>query len=122
MILTLLLFIMSLNITHKQVQEKDLYAAIIDAKLERGSLMIECAFENKSTERVDFTYRFKCRRISLSGTSVSSQSGKVKADPGQVVKLNKMAVSLMLSDKYDLKLEVYNGSQLVAEQTMAAPE
>lgn len=103
------------------VQTEEQYVAHMDTKQDSGLLLVSNLFENKSSQKVYFTYKFKCVRLSPSGISANSQSGNLMAAPGQVINLSKTSLSIRPSDSYNLLLEIYDGNKLVANQALMVP-
>jgi len=104
-----------------QVISKDAFEAHIDARAQGSMLQIRNIFENNSTQEVSFRYKFKCARKGRSGTAVSSQSGGVKAAPGQEMSLSQTSISLSPNDTFTISLEIFDGTTLVASDTLVYP-
>ncbi|WP_299826377.1 curli-like amyloid fiber formation chaperone CsgH [uncultured Pontibacter sp.] len=97
------------------------YAACIKTEVIGNNLKLKGVFENNTTEAGAFTYKFKCKRTSRSGSSISSQSGAVRAAAGEAIVLSKVSVSFSSDSAYKLDLTVYNGLQEVAAATVSYP-
>ncbi|NEM97061.1 curli-like amyloid fiber formation chaperone CsgH [Pontibacter burrus] len=122
--LLLLMSFLSMLLIHQQETgvQQEKYDARIETTMQDGKLKISNVFENNSPEEVSFTYKFQCKRKGRSGTSVSSQSGKFTAAPGQTVTLSRSAVSVSPSDNYSLTLDVFENGKPVATANYSAGE
>ncbi|WP_144266364.1 curli-like amyloid fiber formation chaperone CsgH [Pontibacter ummariensis] len=98
-----------------------LYEAHIKAELDGRTLRIKNVFENNSSKPVDFRYKFKLERTGKSGSAISSQSGTLRAAPGEEVNLSATRVSIHVGDTCTLVLHVYDGSTPIAHDTVTVP-
>lgn len=61
-------------------------------------------------------------RTGRSGNSNSRQSGKVTVGQDGTASLSQVSVSVSPQDRYEVHLEVFDGSRLVAEKTLKHPQ
>lgn len=105
-----------------QSRKSTRYDARISTEVVSGKLLISNVFENNGSEIVNLTFRFKCKRSSRAGSSVSSQSGSFKAAPGQSVLLSETSVSYAPSDALTLTLDVLEAGVIVASANYSSGE
>lgn len=66
-------------------------------------------------------YEATTTRVGRSGNSNSRQSGDVTVGEDGKASLSQVAVSVTPEDRYEVKVEVYEGGRLVASETLAHP-
>jgi Thin aggregative fimbriae synthesis protein len=67
-------------------------------------------------------YDVTTTRIGRSGNSNSRQSGDVTVGDDGKASLSQVAVSVSEQDRYEVRVEVYDGGRLVAAQTLKHPQ
>jgi Thin aggregative fimbriae synthesis protein len=67
-------------------------------------------------------YDVVTKRTGPSGNHNSKQSANVTVGPDGKAPLSQVAVSVTDKDRYEVKVEVYDGAQLVAAQTLSHPK
>ena len=118
----IIILTMFMNGSDNNAVNSDVLEARIETRMVGNILQVKNVFENNSSQQVSLRYKFRCARKSASGTAVSSQSGGIKAAPGEKVSLSQTSMSVNASDTYTLSLEIYEGDQQVAHDTVIYPE
>lgn len=98
-------------------QEPSLKTENARVELERkgNQLSVMGVYENTSGVAQQLSYRLITEKTGQAGRSKNSQGGRFSAVPEQEVVLARVRMNVQPKDQYTILLQVYNGSQLVAE-------
>ena len=67
-------------------------------------------------------YDVTTTRVGSSGKSTSRQSGNVTVGGDGKASLSQVAISVSEQDRYEVRVEVYDGAKLVASETLTHPK
>lgn len=89
------------------------------ASLRNGSLEVEPSVAGPAGKRV--RYEIEVRREGASQSSSSSQAGSVRLDDGGRAQLASSSVSVQPHQRYEVVVKLYEGDQLVAQESVRQP-
>lgn len=92
----------------------------LGAEVRGGTLKVAPVITGPAGRKV--RYDMLTTRTGPSGNHNSRQSADVTVGPDGKAALSQVAVSVKDQDRYQVKVEVYDGTQLVASQTLEHPK
>lgn len=96
------------------------YRAWIEQAYDSGTLVILPRLAAGHTARVYFEL-ISIKSDEAGNTSSTRQAGSIQLEQGQVRTLSRMHLGINTGDHYNLKLRVFEGNQLVAEDRFTYP-
>lgn len=104
--------------TLAQAQE---YKAWIEIEADNSHLKIKAYCRNNSSEDSVLRYNLRAQKRGEAGRTATSQSGSFYLPSQEEKCLSKLGLGVSLKDEYEIKLEVYEGGKLVAEDSVSYP-
>lgn len=96
------------------------YDLSLGAEVRGGTLKVAPTIVAPAGKRL--RYDVATTRSGRAGNSTSRQSGNVTVDQDGKASLSQVSVSVSESDRYEVRVEVYDGARLVAAQTVRHPD
>ena len=96
------------------------YEVSLGAELRGGSLHVSPTITAPAGKKL--RYDVVTTRTGRSGNSNSRQSGDVSVGQDGKASLSQVSVSVTPQDRYEVRVELYDGAQLVASESLRHPE
>jgi hypothetical protein len=96
------------------------YDVSLGAEMRGGTLKVAPTINAPAGKKL--RYDVVTTRTSRSGNSNSRQSGNVTVGQDGTASLSQVSVSVSPQDRYEVHVEVFDGSRLVAEKTLKHPQ
>jgi hypothetical protein len=96
------------------------YDLSLGAEVRGGMLKVEPTIS--AAPGTKLRYEVSSIRTGRSGQSSSQQAGNVTVGPNGKAKLSQYSVNVGPQDRYEVKVQVYDGQRLVAAESLRHPE
>ena len=103
----------SLSALELPLQEEP-FLAKIEVSDSGDKLNVLGLFINNSNSEISIEYRMKTDKISQSGTSLSTQSGKDISEPNSELILTKVGLNIDDDAQYEIVLKVFEDGELIS--------
>jgi len=105
-----------LSTTHGEILPKqESYKAVIDLTENGAMLDIVGKFYNETDSTIFIEYKMKTTKISKSGRTSSTQSGKDNSAPKSELILAKVGLNIDIEMRYSISLQIFEEGELIAE-------
>jgi len=105
-----------LSTTHGEILPKqESYKAVIDLTENGAMLDIVGKFYNETDSTIFIEYKMKTTKISKSGRTSSTQSGKDNSAPKSELILAKVGLNIDIEMRYSISLQIFEDGELIAE-------
>ncbi len=99
-------------------QQEGPLIAKIDIIQSAEKLEVIGKFINNSDSTLSIEYKMKTDKISQSGTSLSTQSGKDTSEPFSELILNKVGLNIDEDMQYNITIKVYSEGELISTDSL----
>ena len=110
-------FITSTQITNNRIQDQPFYAKIETGETD-AKLKVTGKFINNSNSSILIEYEMETNKISRSGNSLSTQSGKYTAEPKSEQVLAKVGLNFDKETRYEIILKVFKDEELISADSL----
>lgn len=76
----------------------------------------------QSSEDGYVSYRLRAAKAGRAGRTLSSQSGRKYIRAQEETRLSELSLTVSPDDRYEIRLEVYKGGKLIAEDSISYPD